>query len=132
MATTVGTQANILGIMTGYLLPIIFVDNYSQGSPLSDSYKSQIFNMLIAVSIFATFIALLVIVSFRSKPDAQFKEVGGVETQENQNEVTTEVSAAGKNQVQVQNASIATTNASADVRADISGVYTTRVLTLME
>ena len=83
MATTVGAQANILGIMTGYLLPIIFVDNYSQGSPLSDFYKSQIFNMLLTVSIFATVIALLVIVSFRSKPDAQFKEVEGVETQEN-------------------------------------------------
>ena len=43
MATMVGTSANILGVFVGFLLPAIFIDEYSEDSVLteanSETYK---------------------------------------------------------------------------------------------
>lgn len=73
LATMIGTQANISGIFLGFLLPGFFVDPYSDATVLTEEnkalYKQQILNMLLFVSIFASVVAILVIVTFREKPN---------------------------------------------------------------
>ena len=72
MATMAGTQMNIFGIFIGFLLPGFFVDTYSDDviltPSLADSYKQQMFNMLLAVSIASTVIMILVLLFFKEKP----------------------------------------------------------------
>lgn len=74
MATMVGTQTNIFGIFIGFLLPSFFINSYSNSAQLTDEtrpvYSQQIFNMLLVESIFATVIAILVILTFREKPSS--------------------------------------------------------------
>ena len=73
LATMIGTQANVFGNFLGFLLPGFFVDTYSDDTVLTEEkmalYKQQILNMLIFVSIFASVVSVLVIVSFREKPN---------------------------------------------------------------
>lgn len=75
MATMVGTQMNILGIFVGFLLPGIFVDEYSEDVILTDenrvTFKKQMFNMLMFVSVISTVIAIAVLTTFREKPGAK-------------------------------------------------------------
>ena len=72
MATMVGTQMNIFGIFIGFMLPSFFIDSYSSPNQLTDEtgpvYRQQMFNMLFAVSMVATVIAILVILTFRERP----------------------------------------------------------------
>lgn len=74
MATMVGTQMNILGIFIGFLLPRIFVDEYSEDVVLNAdnraTFKSQMFNMLMFVSVISTVISIAVLTTFREKPGA--------------------------------------------------------------
>lgn len=67
-----GTQMNIFGIFVGFLIPGIFVDDYTGKVPLTEtsraSYEKQLFNMNLFASVVATVIAVLVILSFREKP----------------------------------------------------------------
>ena len=74
MATMVGTQMNIFGIFIGFLFPNIFLDPYTDGQVLTEasreSYKEQMFYMMMASAIFATLVAICVVVSFRERPGA--------------------------------------------------------------
>ena len=36
IATMVGTQMNVFGVLLGFLLPLFFIDNYSDGQELTD------------------------------------------------------------------------------------------------
>ena len=68
----VGTQMNVSGVIVGYLMPILFVDNYTEGDDLTpdkkDSYKKQVFNMLITVAAIALTLTFLAILTFRERP----------------------------------------------------------------
>ena len=63
---------NVFGNFLGYLLPGIFINSYSNKSQLNDdtrpTYEKQVFNMMLAISIFATVVAILIILSFRERP----------------------------------------------------------------
>lgn len=63
---------NIFGIFIGFLLPGMIVDSYSKKVTLTpeliDSYKNQLFYLLLTASVFATVVALAVIFTFREKP----------------------------------------------------------------
>ena len=65
---------NVFGNFLGYLLPGIFINSYSDISQLNDDtrpvYEKQVFNMMLAISIFATVVAILIILTFREKPGA--------------------------------------------------------------
>eukprot|EP00353_Schmidingerella_taraikaensis_P017801 CAMPEP_0185606162 /NCGR_PEP_ID=MMETSP0436-20130131/4570_1 /TAXON_ID=626734 ORGANISM="Favella taraikaensis, Strain Fe Narragansett Bay" /NCGR_SAMPLE_ID=MMETSP0436 /ASSEMBLY_ACC=CAM_ASM_000390 /LENGTH=77 /DNA_ID=CAMNT_0028237617 /DNA_START=78 /DNA_END=311 /DNA_ORIENTATION=+ len=70
-----GTQMNVLGNFIGFLVPNIFLDPYvDDGTDLTPSEKSkfetQMFNMMLASAIFATVIAVCILVSFRERPGA--------------------------------------------------------------
>ena len=72
MATMVGTQMNVFGVLLGFLLPMLFIGDYAEGEELNegqkDEFRNQIFNMMIASSAFATVITLLVLFTFRERP----------------------------------------------------------------
>ena len=72
VATMVGTQMNVFGVLLGFLLPMIFIDPYEKDQKLNDeekdSFRSQIFNMMLASALFSTVITLLVLFTFRDKP----------------------------------------------------------------
>ena len=74
VATMVGTQMNILGIFIGFLFPSIFLDPYTDGTVLTpqqrETYERQMFYMMMASAIFATVVAVAVLVSFRERPGA--------------------------------------------------------------
>ena len=63
---------NIFGIFIGFLLPGMIVDSYSKKVTLTpeliDSYKNQMFYLLVTASVFATVVAIAVIFTFREKP----------------------------------------------------------------
>ena len=63
---------NIFGIFIGYLLPALFVDEYSEDVVLTperrDSHKQQIFTLQLVISLIATVILLGVIFGFRERP----------------------------------------------------------------
>ena len=37
----VGTQMNVFGVLLGFLMPMIFVDDYSSGAMLTEAQKSS-------------------------------------------------------------------------------------------
>jgi len=63
---------NIFGIFVGYLLPALFVDEYSEDVVLTperrESYKQQIFTLQLVISLIATAILLGVLLCFRERP----------------------------------------------------------------
>ena len=75
MATMVGTQMNILGIFVGFLLPGLFVDEYSEDVVLDEenraTYRSQMFKMLMFVSLISSVICVAVLTTFRDRPGAK-------------------------------------------------------------
>ena len=64
--------ANSVGIMIGYLLPALFIDEYDDDSVLTEKnrpiYRQQVFNMMIYTAVFSTIIMVLVLFTFRDKP----------------------------------------------------------------
>ena len=70
----IGTQMNVFGVLLGYLLPVLFVDSYTEGEALTEaqrnSYKHQVFNMFLAVAITSIIITILTIFTFRERPGA--------------------------------------------------------------
>ena len=72
LATMIALIANSVGIMIGYLLPALFIDEYDDDSVLTDKnrpiYRQQVFNMLISMAVFSTVIMVLVLFTFRDKP----------------------------------------------------------------
>ena len=76
MATMVGAQMNLFGIFIGFLLPGFFISSYSSKEILKDGtrpvYSRKLFNMLLAESIFATVVALLIIFTFRERPGSNY------------------------------------------------------------
>ena len=72
VATMVGTQMNVFGVLLGFLLPMIFIDPYEKDQKLNDeekdSFRGQIFNMMLASALFSTVITLLILFTFREKP----------------------------------------------------------------
>ena len=72
IATMVGTQTNVAGVIVGFLLPILFVDSYSDGDELTpekkDSYKKQVFNMYLTLAAIAVTVTILTLFTFRERP----------------------------------------------------------------
>ena len=71
----VGAQMNVAGVLLGFILPNVFVDDYDSNKGFSsesekEKYKQQLFNMLLASSIFGTVITLLVLFTFKEKAGA--------------------------------------------------------------
>ena len=68
----IGTMTNVSGIVVGFLLPMIFINEYDDISDLTPTskpkYEKQIFNMMIFMAGFTSLILILVIFTFREKP----------------------------------------------------------------
>ena len=66
---------NVFGVLLGYLLPVIFIDSYTEGQKLDPEqrqhYKDQVFKMMLFVAIASSIITVLTFVSFREKPKAR-------------------------------------------------------------
>ena len=65
---------NVAGVLIGFILPSVFVDSYD-GEELTDQsvkdrYEKQMYNMLLASSIFGTVITVLVFLTFRETAGA--------------------------------------------------------------
>ena len=60
---------NVAGVLIGFILPSVFVDNYNDeeltDKTVIDRYEKQMFNMLLASSIFGTVITILVFFTFK-------------------------------------------------------------------
>ena len=65
---------NVTGVLVGFILPTIFVDSYDgeelTDQSVKDKYEQQMFNMLLATSIFGTVITILVFFTFRETSGA--------------------------------------------------------------
>lgn len=66
---------NVFGVLVGFLLPGIFMDEYDGDGPITDpaerkKYEDEFFDMLLAVSIFSTVVCLLVLFTFKERKDA--------------------------------------------------------------
>ncbi len=69
----IGTTANLLGNLLGFFLPGLFIKpKYDRFQIYTEeqltTYRSQIYNLMLALSIFGSVILLLVIFTFREKP----------------------------------------------------------------
>ena len=68
----IGTSSNLLGVGLGFYVPKLFIDEYSDHEVYTDDQKQrfsdQIRTMCIWISIVASVIAVLVIVTFKEKP----------------------------------------------------------------
>lgn len=65
-ATTLGAQANVLGISLGCFLPSIFVQDSDLHDPVSA--KTHIFYVMLVTSIVSTAVTLPVLFTFKDKP----------------------------------------------------------------
>ena len=65
---------NVAGVLIGFILPSVFVDSYDgeelTDQSVKDKYEQQMFNMLLASSIFGTVITILVFLTFRETSGA--------------------------------------------------------------
>ena len=68
----VGVTMNLFGVLVGFLLPMIFIDDYEEGDHLTKQqeadFRNQIFSMMIVSAAFSTVITLFVLFSFRDRP----------------------------------------------------------------
>ena len=62
IATMIGTNANMLGVTLGFLLPSLFIDEYIAESDYSDAemdkYRSQVRIMLLSFACFSIYALL--------------------------------------------------------------------------
>ena len=69
----IGSQANVIGGVFAFLTPLIFIDNYEAGETLTDAmkekYKSQVFNMFLAVAIVGVVTMIAALLAFRERPE---------------------------------------------------------------
>jgi hypothetical protein len=84
ISTMIGTQANVLGVVLGFLLPGLFVSEYN-GEELTpeqtDEYVNEIFHMQLTLAIAGGVVCLLCIFLFEEKPkpiDQDWDELGTV------------------------------------------------------
>jgi MFS family permease len=72
IATTIGTSANIIGILLGFVLPGIFVDTYNSEIMYTESdfdkYRMQIKNLQLCIAGLATFFSILCLLFFKDGP----------------------------------------------------------------
>jgi Na+/melibiose symporter-like transporter len=69
----IGTTANLLGNLLGFFLPGLFIKpKYDRFQIYTEeqyaTFRRQIYNLMLALSIFGSVILLLVIFTFREKP----------------------------------------------------------------
>ena len=68
----IGTSSNLLGVGLGFYVPKLFIDEYSDHKKYThhqkQNFSDQIRTMCIGISIVASVIAVLVIVTFKEKP----------------------------------------------------------------
>jgi len=97
VATMIGTSANILGVLLGFLLPKLFVrPKYDKDTIYTDAevseFKHQVMFMLFCMAVFASVLLLVVLVSFKDKPErpptfcpesetGRRNSIGGTETE---------------------------------------------------
>ena len=71
-ATMVGTCANLLGVGFGFLVPKVFVDEFSEHTVYTPvqlaKFSTEVRNMLITISVVSSIIAGLCVVFFKEKP----------------------------------------------------------------
>ena len=63
-ATSIGANANLLGVAIGYFVPALFVGDNDTG----ETAKQHVFHLMISVSVLSTLILLPVILTFQDKP----------------------------------------------------------------
>ena len=73
ISTMIGTTANLLGNLLGFFLPGIFIrPKYDRFQTYSEDqfgiFRVQIYNLMLALSIFGSVVLLLVLITFREKP----------------------------------------------------------------
>ena len=68
----VGTQLNILGVVIGYIMPVWFIDDYTNDVVLTkerrEKYEKQVFYLFLSVAVYAVILTIVALLAFRERP----------------------------------------------------------------